>query len=84
LLFGTAAGLIVTAAGTAPAAGFCLKGQSVKGLGRANSGEVADPWRTTGPHALVEPPAIGGQNEREARFGASAIVPGARSPRRAP
>jgi long-chain fatty acid transport protein len=72
LLFGTAVGLVMTAAGTAHAGGFYLKEQSVKGLGRANSGEVAD----QGPASLWwNPAAIAGQKEREATFGASAIVP---------
>lgn len=72
LLFGTAAGLIVTAAEPAAAGGFYLKEQSVKGLGRANSGEVAD----RGAASLWwNPAAIGGLEEREAAFGASAIVP---------
>ena len=72
LLFGTAAGLIVTASEPAAAGGFYLKEQSVKGLGRANSGEVAD----RGPASLWwNPAAIGGLERREATFGASAIVP---------
>jgi long-chain fatty acid transport protein len=72
LLFGTAAGLIVTAAEPAMAGGFYLKEQSVRGLGRANSGEVAD----QGASALWwNPAAIGGLKESEAAFGASAIVP---------
>jgi long-chain fatty acid transport protein len=72
LLFGTAAGLIMTVAEPAVAGGFYLKEQSVKGLGRANSGEVAD----RGPGSLWwNPAAIGGTTKREASFGASAIVP---------
>jgi long-chain fatty acid transport protein len=72
LLFGTSAGLIVTLAGPAWAGGFYLKEQSVKGLGRANSGEVAD----RGPESLWwNPAAIGGIKGLQASFGASAIVP---------
>jgi long-chain fatty acid transport protein len=62
----------MTAASPAVAGGFYLKEQSVKGLGRANSGEVAD----QGPESLWwNPAAIGGIKESQASFGASAIVP---------
>ncbi|HEX8223703.1 MAG TPA: outer membrane protein transport protein [Allosphingosinicella sp.] len=62
----------MAAASPAVAGGFYLKEQSVKGLGRANSGEVAD----QGPASLWwNPAAIGGLKHREATFGASAIVP---------
>jgi long-chain fatty acid transport protein len=62
----------MTAASPAVAGGFYLKEQSVKGLGRANSGEVAD----QGPESLWwNPAAIGGLAESRASFGASAIVP---------
>ncbi len=72
LLFGTAAGLVMTASEPAAAGGFYLKEQSVKGLGRANSGEVAD----RGAASLWwNPAAIAGLERREATFGASAIVP---------
>ncbi|HEX8621375.1 MAG TPA: outer membrane protein transport protein [Allosphingosinicella sp.] len=72
LLFGTTAGLVMTAAEPALAGGFYLKEQSVKGLGRANSGEVAD----RGAASLWwNPAAIGGLEQREATFGASAVVP---------
>ena len=72
LLFGTAAGLFVTAATPAQAGGFYLKEQSVRGLGRANSGEVAD----QGPASLWwNPAAIAGTREKEAAFGATAILP---------
>jgi long-chain fatty acid transport protein len=72
LLFGTTAGLIMTVSSPARAGGFYLKEQSVKGLGRANSGEVAD----QGPESLWwNPAAIGGIKKRQASFGASAIVP---------
>ena len=72
LLFGTAAGLVMTAAGPAQAAGFYLQEQSVRGWGRANSGEVAD----QGPASLWwNPAAIAGATEAEAVFGATAIFP---------
>jgi long-chain fatty acid transport protein len=72
LLSGTAAALIVTVSGPAWAGGFYLKEQSVKGLGRGNSGEVAD----QGPESLWwNPAAIAGTKERQASFGASGIVP---------
>ncbi|HEX8379340.1 MAG TPA: outer membrane protein transport protein, partial [Allosphingosinicella sp.] len=72
MLFGTAAGLFVTAAAPATAGGFYLKEQSVRGLGRANSGEVAD----QGPASLWwNPAAIAGTREKEAAFGATAILP---------
>ena len=72
LLFGTTAGLIMTASGTAEAAGFYLQEQSVRGWGRANSGEVAD----QGPASLWwNPAAIAGITEKEAAFGATAIFP---------
>src|SRR5919199_1657852 len=57
LLFGTALGAGLTAAAPADAAGFYLQEQSVRGWGRANSGEVAD----RGPDSLWwNPAAIGG------------------------
>ncbi|HEX8572831.1 MAG TPA: outer membrane protein transport protein [Allosphingosinicella sp.] len=75
LLFGTAATLIVTASGPAEAAGFYLQEQSVRGWGRANSGEVAD----QGPASLWwNPAAIGGLAKAEAAFGVVAIVPSGR------
>jgi long-chain fatty acid transport protein len=62
----------MTAAGTADAAGFYVQEQSVKGFGRANSGEVAD----QGPSSLWwNPAAIAGTRKAEATFGAIAIVP---------
>lgn len=71
LLFGTTAGLVMTAE-TAEAAGFYLQEQSVRGWGRANSGEVAD----QGPASLWwNPAAIAGTTEREAIFGATGILP---------
>jgi long-chain fatty acid transport protein len=72
LLFGTAAALFVSAAGPADAAGFYLQEQSVRGWGRANSGEVAD----SGPASLWwNPASIAGSDEPEAAFGATAIFP---------
>ncbi|HYG48708.1 MAG TPA: outer membrane protein transport protein [Allosphingosinicella sp.] len=72
LLFGTAAGLIMTAAGNAQAAGFYLQEQSVRGWGRANSGEVADQGAAS---LWWNPAAIAGTTEKEAAFGATAIFP---------
>jgi long-chain fatty acid transport protein len=74
LLFGTSAGLIMTA-GTAEAAGFYLQEQSVKGWGRANSGEVADQGAAS---LWWNPAAIAGATEAEATFGATAIFPNGR------
>jgi long-chain fatty acid transport protein len=72
LLFGTAAGLIFTVSGPAAGAGFYLQEQSVRGWGRANSGEAAD----RGAASLWwNPAAIGGQERPEAAFGATAIFP---------
>ena len=72
LLFGTTAVLIVTSAGPAEAAGFYLQEQSVRGWGRANSGEVADQGAAS---LWWNPAAIGGSTEPEAVFGATAIFP---------
>ena len=73
LLFGTTATLIMT--GTAQAAGFYLQEQSVRGWGRANSGEVAD----QGPASLWwNPASIAGATEAEAAFGATGILPSGR------
>lgn len=72
LLFGTTAGLIMTAAGSADAAGFYLQEQSVRGWGRANSGEVADQGAAS---LWWNPAAIAGTTKREAAFGATAILP---------
>jgi len=71
LLFGTTAGLVMTA-GTAEAAGFYLQEQSVRGWGRANSGEVADQGAAS---LWWNPAAIAGATEREAVFGATGILP---------
>jgi len=60
----------------AHAAAFYLQEQSVKAIGRAFSGEVAD----TGPESLWwNPAAIGGLPSAQAYFGASAIIPRADS-----
>jgi long-chain fatty acid transport protein len=62
----------MTISSPSEAGGFYLKEQSVRALGRANSGEVAD----QGPASLWwNPAAIGGIKQSEASFGASAIVP---------
>ncbi|HEX2763234.1 MAG TPA: outer membrane protein transport protein [Allosphingosinicella sp.] len=53
-------------------AGFYLQEQSVRGWGRANSGEAAD----RGAASLWwNPAAIGGQERAEAAFGATGIFP---------
>jgi len=71
-LFGTGAALLLTVASPAKAAGFYLQEQSVRGWGRANSGEVAD----QGPASLWwNPAAIGGAEESAASFGATAFFP---------
>ncbi len=72
LLFGTAAILIMTVSGTAQAAGFYLQQQSVRGWGRANSGEVADQGAAS---LWWNPAAIAGATESEAAFGAVGILP---------
>ncbi|MEA3035060.1 MAG: long-chain fatty acid transport protein [Sphingomonadales bacterium] len=72
LLFGTALGAGLTAATPARAAGFYLQEQSVRGWGRANSGEVAD----QGPDSLWwNPAAIGWSDRASASFGATAVFP---------
>ncbi|MFL6843708.1 MAG: OmpP1/FadL family transporter [Allosphingosinicella sp.] len=59
-------------ASSASAAGFYLQEQSVRGWGRANSGESAD----QGPASLWwNPAAIAGTEEPSAAFGATAIFP---------
>jgi long-chain fatty acid transport protein len=74
LLFGTAGVLVLTAAAPAHAAGFYLQEQSVRGWGRANSGEVAD----QGPASLWWNPAAIGDGQTGLSFGATAIFPGGR------
>ncbi|TFI57955.1 aromatic hydrocarbon degradation protein [Sphingomonas parva] len=77
-LFGTAGACLLTAWQPAEAAGFYLQEQSVRGWGRANSGEVAD----QGPASLWWNPAATGWAEEgrenlkiDAAFGATAILP---------
>ena len=71
-LFGTAAAFLLTASTPAMAAGFYLQEQSVRGWGRANSGEVAD----SGPESLWwNPASIGGATEKEGSFGATIFLP---------
>ncbi|HEX8480465.1 MAG TPA: outer membrane protein transport protein [Allosphingosinicella sp.] len=72
LLFGTVAGLVVTISAPADAAGFYLQEQSVRGWGRANSGEVADQGAAS---LWWNPAAIAGATEAEAVFGATGILP---------
>lgn len=75
-LYGTTAALVLTAEGQAGAAGFYLQEQSVRGCGRANSGEVAD----QGPASLWwNPASIGGIEESSAVFGAVAVFPRGRA-----
>src|SRR3569833_117219 len=74
LLFGTAVALVLTAEAPAGAAGFYLQEQSVRGFGRANSGEVAD----QGPASLWWNPAAIGDGETGLSFGATAILPSGR------
>jgi long-chain fatty acid transport protein len=76
--FGTGCAALLTAAGPAHAAGFYLQEQSVRGWGRANSGEAAD----QGPASLWwNPAAIGWEEEGreglrvDGAFGATAILP---------
>jgi long-chain fatty acid transport protein len=72
LLFGTTFGAGLMAAAPLQAAGFYLQEQSVRGWGRANSGEVAD----QGPDSLWwNPAAIGGADRMSASFGATAVFP---------
>jgi long-chain fatty acid transport protein len=77
-LFGTASALLLTAWEPANASGFYLQEQSVRGWGRANSGEAAD----QGPASSWWNPAAIGWVERgredlkiDASFGATAILP---------
>src|SRR5687768_12011115 len=71
-LFGTAATLLLMASEPALASGFYLQEQSVRGWGRANSGEAAD----QGPASLWwNPAAIGWDEHGSASFGATAILP---------
>jgi long-chain fatty acid transport protein len=72
LLFGTVALLTLIPAAAADAAGFYLQEQSVRGWGRANSGEVADQGAAS---LWWNPAAIAGAERPEAAFGATAIFP---------
>ena len=72
LLFGTAALLVMNVPGPVEAAAFYLQEQSVRGWGRANSGEVAD----QGPSSLWwNPAAIGGTDRMRVSFGATGFLP---------
>jgi long-chain fatty acid transport protein len=74
-LFGTASLALLLASEPAFASGFYLQEQSVRGWGRANSGEVAD----QGPASLWwNPAAVGWDEASSASFGATAIVPSGR------
>lgn len=74
LLFGTGIALALTAAAPVQAAGFYLQEQSIRGLGRANSGETAD----QGPASLWWNPAAIGNGKSGISFGATAILPAGR------
>lgn len=68
-----ALGLTVGWGACAHAAGFYLQEQSVKGIGRAFSGEAAD----TGPESLWwNPASIAGATQASVYLGASGILPG--------
>ena len=77
-LSGTGFGLLLTSSAPALSAGFYLQEQSVRGWGRANSGEVAD----QGPASLWWNPAASargdGQSRIEVAVGATAILPSGR------
>jgi long-chain fatty acid transport protein len=75
LLFGTAAAALLTAATGADAAGFYLQEQSVRGWGRANSGEVADEGAAS---LWWNPAAIARIEDSEGSFGATVILPSGR------
>jgi long-chain fatty acid transport protein len=71
-LFGTASIALLLASEPALASGFYLQEQSVRGWGRANSGEVAD----QGPASLWwNPAAVGWDEGSSASFGATGILP---------
>ena len=77
-LFGTASALLLTFSHPAEAAGFYLQEQSVRGWGRANSGEAAD----QGAASLWWNPAAIGWAEKgredlkiDSAFAATAILP---------
>ncbi len=74
-LFGTAASLLLLASEPALASGFYLQEQSVRGWGRANSGEVAD----QGPASLWwNPAAIGWDEGNSAAAGLTGVLPSGR------
>jgi long-chain fatty acid transport protein len=74
-VFGTAGCVLLLASEPALASGFYLQEQSVRGWGRANSGEVAD----QGPASLWWNPAATGWDERSGvSFGATGILPSGR------
>lgn len=72
LLSGTAATLILTLPAPSFAAGFYLQEQSVRGWGRANSGEVADDGAAS---LWWNPASIGGIDSSEGSFGATLVLP---------
>jgi long-chain fatty acid transport protein len=75
LLFGTVLPSSLAVSAPAAASGFYLQEQSVRGWGRANSGEVSD----GGPASLWwNPASIGWDSENSAAFGATAILPSGR------
>ena len=74
-LYGTSSGFLLLASEPALASGFYLQEQSVRGWGRANSGEVAD----QGPASLWwNPAAIGWDKESSAAAGLTGILPSGR------
>ena len=71
-LFGTASAVLLLASQPALASGFYLQEQSVRGWGRANSGEVAD----LGPASLWwNPAAIGWDKGSSAALGLTGVLP---------
>jgi long-chain fatty acid transport protein len=84
LLFGTAGILFLTTGSRADAAGFYLQEQSVRGWGRANSGEVADqgPASLWWNPAAIAPSLTGDPSESGGAtglsVGATAIFPSGR------
>jgi long-chain fatty acid transport protein len=72
LLFGTAVLVGMNIQAPADAAAFYLQEQSVRGWGRANSGETAD----QGPASLWwNPAAIGGEKHTSLSFGGTGFLP---------
>lgn len=79
-LFGTCGAALLIPAGAAEASGFYLQEQSVRGWGRANSGEVADQGSAS---LWWNPASVGWREEGEegaltASFGATGILPAGR------